>query len=318
MGYLFLIVASLAGIFKVVAMKQSGKICPGEYNSVRINTFRALICVVVSVIAFLLSGEKAIGDYWWIWLLSGASNALMMFVWILCTQRISLIFVETFCLIGSTAIPMLLSPFLYKGETVGIWQWLGVICLAAAVVFLSLKPKTPSVDGENKEETDDKRQGGKAKTVFKSAGVITAIYIFLLILSNVGVSVTQKLYPARAGEGYTAFFNLMTFLVVLTCFLVVLLYGKTVEKKRLLPENAASGKKLVVYVAIAAVMIYVYQYFSTLAGGLLPSAVFYPLARGLSMCLTVTCDVLVFKQKITKNVCMGLVFIIAAIVLTNL
>lgn len=318
MGYLFLIVASFAGILKVVAMKQSGKICSGEYNSVRINTFRALICGVVSVVAFLLSGAKAMGNYWWIWLLSGVSNALMMFVWILCTQRISLIFVETFCLIGSTAIPMLLSPFLYEGETVGIWQWLGVICLAAAVVFLSLKPKMPKCSGENKEKTDDKTQGGKVKTVFKSAGVITAIYIFLLILSNVGVSVTQKLYPSRAGSEYTAFFNLMTFLVVLSCFAIVLLYGKIVEKKQLLPENAASGKKLVLYVAIAAVMIYVYQYFSTLAGGLLPSAVFYPLARGLSMCLTITCDVLVFKQKITKNVCIGLSFVFAAIILTNL
>lgn len=316
MGYLFLIVASLAGISKVVAMKQSGKVCPGEYNSVRINAFRASICGVVSVMAFLLSGAKSEGEYWWIWLLSGASNALMMFVWILCTQRISLIFVETFCLIGSTAIPMLISPLLYDGEVVNVWQWIGVICLLCAVVALSLKPNfARHAEEDAKRETNAELPAGKTK---KKISLLTWIYILLLVLSNVGLSVTQKLYPVRAGSEYTAFFNLMTFLVVFGCFAAVLLFGKFFNKKGFLPENATSGKKLIVYVSVAAVMIYVYQYFSTLAAGILPSAIFYPLARGVSMCLTVACDVVVFKQKITKNVCIGLLFIFAAIVLTNL
>ncbi len=165
MGYLFLIVASFAGISKVVAMKQSGKVCPGEYNSVRINAFRALICGVVSVIAFLLSGVKSEGEYWWIWLLSGMSNALMMFVWILCTQRISLIFVETFCLIGSTAIPMLISPLLYDGETVSVWQWSGVICLLCAVVALSLKPNfARCAEANEKDKTNAETVAKKTET----------------------------------------------------------------------------------------------------------------------------------------------------------
>lgn len=61
-----------------------------------------------------------------------------------------------------------------------------------------------------------------------------------------------------------------------------------------------------------------YQYFATLAAGVLPSAVYYPLSRGIGMMLTVLCDMLIFKQKVTKNMILGLVFIFAAIVLTNL
>ena len=88
--------------------------------------------------------------------------------------------------------------------------------------------------------------------------------------------------------------------------------------KRLLPENAASGKKLAAFVSVAAVMIYVYSFFATLAAEALPSAVYYPLARGVSMLLTVLCDSIVFRQKITGNVWAALAFIFAAIALTSL
>lgn len=309
MGYLFLIFASLAGISKVVAMKQSGKVCSGEYNSVRINSFRALICFIVSVCTFFVTGAKFQGEYLWICFLSGISNAVMMFVWILCTQRMGLIFVETFCLIGSTAIPVLISPFLYANEGVSLLQWIGVACLFSAVIFLSLKvEKTSQTDG------DCKAEGVKQKPF----DFLTVVYVILLIASNVGVSVTQKLYPSRVGSEYTAFFNLATFTVIFLCFALVLAFGKIFKKKSLLPDNPSSWKKLFLLIAVAAVMIYLYQYLSTLAAAALPSAVFYPLARGISMFLTVVCDVLLFKQKITKNIVISLIFIFAAIILTNL
>lgn len=110
----------------------------------------------------------------------------------------------------------------------------------------------------------------------------------------------------------------MTFAVVFLCFSAVLLCGKIFKGKSLLPKDSASGKKLVIFVSLAAVMIYVYQYFATLAAGVLPSAVYYPLSRRIGMMLTVLCDMLIFKQKVTKNMILGLGFIFAAIVLTNL
>ena len=42
------------------------------------------------------------------------------------------------------------------------------------------------------------------------------------------------------------------------------------------------------------------------------------LARGVSMLLTVLCDSIVFRQKITGNVWAALAFIFAAIALTSL
>ena len=82
MPYLFLLIANVAGISKVIAMKNSGKVCPGEYNSVRINTLRSILCGLVSLAIFFIAGANAELNGWWIWLVSGLSNALMMFLWV--------------------------------------------------------------------------------------------------------------------------------------------------------------------------------------------------------------------------------------------
>ena len=317
MGYVFLLIASLAGISKVVAMKSSGRVCPGEYNSVRINAFRAAICLAVSAVIFAVGGANAEWDGSWIWLLSGVSNAIMMFAWVLCAERMGLVFVEAFCMVGSVAIPLFLAPLLFGGETVSIPQWAGVLCLLIALYFLFAKKKEKA-PADGAEESDAARGTADAVDARKKNLWIAGLYILLLILSNAGMSITQKLYPLRIGKEYTAFFNLMTFAVVFLCFAAVLIFEKAVHGKSILPENASSGKKLAVLISIAAVMIYIYSYFATLAAGELPSAVYYPLTRGVGMLLTVLCDTLIFKQKLTKNIFIGLIFIFASILLTNL
>ncbi len=310
-------IAGLAGISKVVAMKSCGKVCPGEYNSVRINAFRAAICLAVSAVIFAVGGANVEWNGSWIWLLSGISNAIMMFAWVLCAEKMGLVFLEAFCMVGSVAIPLFLAPLLFDGETVSIPQWAGVLCLLIALRFLFAK-KNEKAPADGAEASFAARGTEEAKGALKRSLQTVWIYILLLILSNAGMSITQKLYPVRIGKEYTAFFNLMTFAVVFLCFAVVMIFEKAVHGRNILPENAASGKKLAVLISLAAVMIYIYSYFSTLAAGELPSAVYYPLIRGIGMLLTVLCDTLIFKQKITKNILIGLIFIFASILLTNL
>ena len=304
MEYIFLLLANFAGISKVIAMKKSGELCPGEYNSDRINTLRSIFCLRVSLFIILITGAKAQSQGWWIWLISGICNALLIFLWVVCTQRVGLIYLETFSIIGSTAIPMLLAPLLYEGETVSPLQWIGFACLIIATFVLTFNKPT-------KHQTQPQTKKPKAN-------LTTGIYILLLVVSYVGISISQKLYPTLVGQDYTAFFNLMTFIVVLLSFSVVLIIGKTVKNKPFLPENTSANKKLFIYIFIAAVMIYAYQYFCTLSASMLPSAIFYPLIKGIAMLLTVLCDVLVFKQKLTLNKIVGLLFVFTAILLINI
>lgn len=327
MEYVFLIIALFTGIVKVIAVKNSGRLCPGEYNSVRINFLRAVICVLVSLIMFFAAGAPALGAHWWIWLASGLFNALLMFVWILCTQRAGLVFVETFGLVGSVAVPLVLAPFLYSGESVTLLQWCGVVCLFAAVILLALgkggaakKPQKAveqaALTQTELTQTAQQEEPSKKTKKAKSAGLITAVYIALYVISNAGISITPKLYMEYTGGGYETFFNLMTFAVVLACFSVVLVCGKIFKGKSILPENSSSSKKTAIYILIAAIMMYSYQIFMSLASAL-PSAVLYPLLRGGSILLTVWCDAVIYKQKITPATCAGVAFAVIAIVLTS-
>lgn len=323
MEYVFLIIALFTGIVKVIAVKNSGRLCPGEYNSVRINFLRAVICVLVSLITFFAAGSPALGEHWWIWLASGVFNALLMFVWILCTQRAGLVFVETFGLVGSVAVPLVLAPFLYSGESVTLLQWVGVGCLFAAVALLALdkggaaKKSQKTVEQAELTQTAPQEELSKKTNKAKSAGLITAVYIVLYVISNAGISITPKLYREYTGGGYETFFNLMTFAVVLACFSIVLACGKIFKNKSVLPEKSLSSKKTAIYILIAAVMMYSYQFFMSLASAL-PSAVLYPLLRGGSILLTVLCDAVIYKQKITSVTCLGVAFAVIAIVLTSI
>lgn len=325
MEYLFLSIALFTGIVKVISVKNCGKLCPGEYNSVRINAARAFVSVIVSAAVFFVTGVNAKSDFWWICLISGVSNAVLMFVWVLCTQRAGLALVESFGLVGSVALPLVLAPVLYEGETVSLLQWIGLMCLFVAVIAISSNSasrKTSSGEGRfdasiGQINSREREKNASAKIRAKGSTVLTVFYLALYVISNAAVSVTPKLYVFYAGKGYEAFFNLATFIVVAFCFSAVLLFGRVFFKKRVICENVVSGKKVLLFVAIASVTVYAYQYFLTLSSGL-PSAVLYPFLRGGNIVCMVLCDAVLYKRKITFNVFLGVAFALASIILTSL
>ena len=305
MGLIFLFLTNLSGATKAVCMKKCGKLLPGKENSVRINFFRTLICIFVSLIIFLVSGSKVSWEKSYIWILSGISNAGLLFFWLLCSERASLLQVETFGLIGSMVFPLFFAPLLYEGESVGIMQWCGMSCLLIAVVVLSRGK-------ENNKETSDHG---------KKAGVDTVFFLIFLVLSNAGVSITQKLFATRIGVEFLPHFNLMTFSVVLICYGSIMIFEKIHTKRVVSSENDENVKPWIrpmIYIAIAALAIYAYQYFGAIASGELSSALYYPLVSGISISLTTLSDIFIFKQKFTRYTLISLIFVIAAIVMINI
>lgn len=319
MGYLFLLLTNLCGITKVVCMKKCGRLFPGEDNSIRINSVRALICACVSVIIFLFAGAKASWTNSYIWVISGISNAGLLFFWLLCSERASLIYVETFGLFGSVVIPLFLAPVLYEGESVNVFQWIGIACLLLAVVALSVKPANKAKNADLAAEGEQAATRDTPEKRFKS-DLTTVICLIFLILSNAGVQVTQKSFVKKIGGDYLPFFNLMTFCTVLLCFVAASLIRGVIKrrsgKEATNPESL--GKKGLLLVFLAAVAIYAFQYFGSLASGKMDSAVYYPLVSGISIILTVLGDVVIFRQKLNKNMIIAFVLVLFTIVLTNI
>ncbi len=304
MGYLFLLFAKLAGAAKMAAMKFAGREATGTFNSIRINLIRSFICMTMSIALFAFD-RAATGAYLSIALVSGVANAINMCTWILCAARASLCVVEIFMMFATVVIPLLLSPFLYVGETVTVLQWLGVVLILAAVILFAVPEKV---------KTDGKKAAIDATSV---------ILIVVCMLSSTFVTVTQKLYVTRAGKEYTAFFNALTFILVFVCFVLAYIVTVAIRKRKSAQSgedsrNSGLSKAAYGWIAVAAAGMVVYQFTNTLASAYLPSAILYPLAYGSGFLLTAAMDTFLFREKVTLRRVLGTLSAILGSVMTVL
>ncbi len=307
MEILYLVIAKTFGTVKGYAMKRAGEKATGGDNSLCINLLRTLICLVVSIGVWCVSGmgfATPLGNL--IVVISGISNALNLYFWILSAQMISISLLEVFCMLGSVILPLVLAPVLYNGDSVSLIQWLG--CAALLIAMLLFTSQEKSAEG-----------GNPLKKL---------IYLFFCVAGVGGVSITQKMYVYHVsdkGLGTIAYFNLGTFVCVALLFSAVFavreLLARAAARRGVpdvsIPSKSFPLKKVIVYVAVAAISLYAYQYFNTLASTL-DSAILYPVTYALGMIGSVVLDTFFFGHKLTKKRIIALVFVAIAIVLVNL
>jgi len=228
-------------------------------------------------------------------------TAFNLFTWILSSRLVSLTLIESVSMIGSLVIPLILAPYLYDGDSVSPLQWVGCALLFLSMFFFMNK-------GEKKEGS-----------LFNKIVVVTVCAVSITV-----ASVFKKYYTyhiSAKGLGTIEYFTLINFVTVLAVFLVLFAIYSRPEKRRASLEGKSGielpYKRVWVYILMAAVALYVNELFTSYASQL-PSAIYYPLARGLSIGCTFLLDVIVFKDKVTVKKLIGLLIVIVAIVLVNL
>jgi len=304
-SYIALLLAQAGTSCKQFAMKRCGKIAPGPFNSICINMMRALICLVISVIIWLATGggvTTPAGHL--IIIISGIGTAFNLFTWILSTRIVSLTLLESTCMIGTLVLPLILAPYLYNGESVSLLQWIGCILVFVSVLLFAKKSAGPT-------------EGG----IFKKIAVV-----FVCAASITLSSILKKYYTYHIvgnGLGSIEYFTLINFVTVVVVFSILFAVYYVREKKSLAltdKENVRVEfpyKKVWIYVLIAASALYVNELFTVYATKL-PSAIYYPLSKGLVVVCTFLLDVIVFKDKVTLKKLIGLATVICAIVLVNI
>ena len=308
MLYGALLLAQAGNSAKQFAMKNCGRLAPGAFNSVCINLARSLICLSVSLIIWLFAGggtTTAAGHL--IIVIAGIGTAFNLFTWILASQLVPLALIESVSMMGSMVIPMILAPYLYNGDTVSPLQWVGC-ALVLVSVFLFMNK------GQKKE--------GKGNMLQKIA------ILAVCAVSTTVASILKKYYTYHVtakGLGSIEYFTFINFASVLSVFMVLFVIYYAYEKKRALVGCAAGEKarvelpykKVWVYILIAGVALYVNELFASYSAQL-PSAIYYPLSRGLIVGCTFLLDVIVFKDKVTLKKILGCFTVIMAIILINL
>lgn len=306
MRILYLAIARVFGGLRGFSMKRAGMAAPGPDNSLYINLLRSVLCLAVSFVIWLVSGGgTTTGGGMLLILLSGVSNALSIYFWVLSSQMVSISLIEVFSMIGTVILPMAISPLLYNGDVATPIQWCGALALAVALFFFV-----------NEERGDHKNYSAAAK--------ITAVA--LQVVGVAGIGITQKLYVyyyESKGLGSIELFNFGTFAAVCVCFVmffaVKLIFTAYASKRNRGGVHSLREfpiGKVWWLVLIAALALYGYQYFST-AASTLPSAILYPVSYAFSMIVSFVLDT-VFGKPMSWKRGVAFVFVAAAIVLVNI
>lgn len=293
-----LVLSILGTTGKQFAMKHCGGRAPGLFNSICINAMRAVICLAVSLIIWLVKDGAATNTLGYLCIVAGGvGTAINLLTWILSSRLVSLIFLEAVITVTTMVIPMLLSPVLYNGESASPLQWLG----CGMILFSILCFSSPS-----REE-----KKGSLPAKIAAVGICAA---------SAGLAAIAKkyfsYYVESKGQGSNEYYTMMSFVVILIVFAVMFLFFAAKERKEK-GRVSLPYARVWPFILLAAVMLYVNELFSTYASAL-PSAIYYPALRGLATVSTFLLDVIAFKDKVTLRKLIGLLLITVAVVVINL
>jgi len=184
-------------------------------------------------------------------------------------------------------IPAIAGPIFWK-EKIGVLAVVGIIFILVSMWLL------------RKEETQSKAISKKW----------SAFVIILFFLSGFA-GVLEKIHQSTDGREEKSMFLFVAYLIM---FLVSTI-GYFMKKKGAQYEPL---KPMVTYSAISGIIIGFYAFINLTLAGNLDSMIYYPVANGGAMLLTVLVSVAVFKEKCTKRHIIGFVIGFISILLLSL
>lgn len=296
MGYLFLALALLAGSTKGYCGKKTSGFVREYKDAMFTNFVRMVLCILISFLLLALSGRLSLLavdlNVVLITLLSGVTTSVFVVAWLLAVRRGAYMMLDVFLMLG-VIVPLLLSEFLFD-EKIRLNQWAGLSVLLVAVVIMC------SYNNQIKE-----------KMSLKSLGLLV-----LCGIANGLTDFSQKLYVKTATASSAAVFNFYTYIFSALVLLVFYLGAKVTDKTGSSETDVL--RRVGGYVAVMSVCLFLNSYFKTMAAGILPSAILYPLSQGASLILSSFMSMLFFKEKLTAKCITGIALSFAGLLIINL
>lgn len=294
MGYLFLMIALLAGATKGYCGKKTSGYTDNFGDAVLANEIRMVLCIVIGFLIVLASGDlstlipsvKMLG----ISALSGIFTAIFVVTWLISVKKSAYMMVDIFLMLG-VLIPLIASNIFFH-EAIKTTQWLGIALLFVAVIIMcsynnAIKAKlTPS----------------------------SFILLFLCGVANGIADFSQKLYTKCIPDSSAAAFNFYTYLfaglVLMVFFAATYKKGEPVDKSKI--------KKIFGFILIMAICLFANSFFKTLASGHLSAVLLYPLNQGFSLILSAVMACVLFKEKLTAKAVVGILTAFSGLLIINL
>ena len=289
--------ALLAGSTKGYCGKKTSGFVREYKDAMFTNFVRMVLCILISFLLLALSGRLSLLavdlNVVLITLLSGVTTSVFVVAWLLAVRRGAYMMLDVFLMLG-VIVPLLLSEFLFD-EKIRLNQWAGLLMLLVAVVIMC------SYNNQIKE-----------KMSLKSLGLLV-----LCGIANGLTDFSQKLYVKTVADSSAAVFNFYTYIFSALVLLVFYLGAKVTDKTGSSSETDVL-RRVGGYVAVMSVCLFLNSYFKTMAAGILPSAILYPLSQGASLILSSFMSMLFFKEKLTAKCITGIALSFAGLLIINL
>ncbi len=284
-----------------VAQKITGKSCsklmPTDLREIIAYMSIRMGISAVTAFAVLIIAGNFINQFinmpplgWLISTLTGLSLTVSTVCMLLAMKKTSVVLASLFGAAG-LLVPTIAGIFIY-GQSVAIGQWIGILFLFVATIFLSSSSKDTN-----------------GKITLK-----TLLLLFGEMLANGSTMLLQTLYKNYVPNGSVSLYSFLQFaLPALILFLVALIWSA--KNKSPIPKT---DKRLLGYTVIAAAAVFGISQISTIASALIPVAVLFPISDGGGMVISAVVAALIFKEKWTvKSVC-GITIGVAAIIMIKL
>ena len=296
MGYLFLVLAIIAGLIKAYCGKRSSSAVNCTSDTVAVTTVRMTLCCIIGAFLMIFSGAdpfSASKGTVILAMLSGVSSASFTVIWLLSVKNTLYMMVEVF-VAGGILIPLVFSSIIYQ-EVISPADIIGILLLLIGVYFIS------------------NNRAGKRERI--SVGGI--LLLLLCMISSGSVDLLQKIFVKELPGENTLVFNfyLYVFASIALILVNIFLYSKKMGSVK---DSALVIKQIWLYILVMAISLFLNSYFKTAAAAYLDAVVMYPLSQGTAMLLSTVMSVVIFKEALSKKGVLGIILTLIAIVTINI
>lgn len=297
MGYLFLLVALLAGATKGYCGKKTSGYLSEYKDAMFINFIRMLFCLIIGFTVMIFNGNISSlavdTQTLLITLCSGVTTSIFVVTWLISVKHGAYMMLDVFLMLD-VCIPIIGGKILYN-EPIKATQIIGLIILTVAVFIMC----------------------SYNNSIKKKINITSFILLLLCGIANGFTDFSQKMFVNSSPNASIAVFNFYTYLfsaVTLLIFYIIFRNSNTSTEKK--SEGKILGK-IIGYVAVMSVCLYINSFFKTKAAIYIPSVQLYPLNQGTALILSTFMSAVLFKEKLTVKCIIGIITSFIALIIIN-
>lgn len=296
-GYLFLLVALLAGSAKGYCGKRTSGYIVEYKDALFTNFIRMIFCIIIGFGMLCVQGGisqlMVSPGILLTTILSGVTTSVFVVAWLISVRRGAYMMLDVFLMLG-VMVPLLLSSFMFD-EKIKLNQWIGLGILLTAVFIMC------SYNNQIKEK-------------------MSISSLFLLILCGVAnglADFSQKMFVRTAETASVAVFNFYTYVFSALVLLLFYIAAKVSDKSGSRSERDVM-RRVGGYVLVMSICLFANSLFKTMAAKTLSSATLYPLNQGLSLILSSFMSMFLFREKLTLRCIVGIILSFVGLLVINL